>query len=302
MKNSFVKQQIRQDFDQAYQLGLFKRIISRIQGKSNSLLSFHEVMKYVKIKNELYKGMQFIHIDDIIGSEGRYNDFNKEFLPKRRNLRSRWQRVDEAHYEDKILPPIKVYQLGKAYFVRDGNHRVSVARKQKRDFIDAEVTLIKSDIEITPDMTKNDLIDIIVSHEKKVFLDMTKLDQYRDISMLNFTFPGRYDEIMSHIQGHQYFLGIDKNEVITFHDAMLSWYDNLFHPIIEEIEKAGVLIRFPNRTAADLYVWTIRRWDELKNKYGNDVKIRDAITSYSKEYGVNPVINLVKSILNLFKK
>ena len=134
-----LKEITKNDFDKAYQKAMFSRILSRLKGEKNTLFSFDEVMKMLKVKNEVYIGLQCVRIEEIIGSEGRYNDFNKEFLPRRRNLRVRWQRVDEAHYQDIILPPIKLYRLGNAYFVRDGNHRVSVAREQGREFIDAEV-------------------------------------------------------------------------------------------------------------------------------------------------------------------
>ncbi len=303
INDEILKEMTKSDFDQAYQKALFSRILSRLKGETNSLLSFQEIMQYIKVKNESYIGMQCVKIDDIIGSEGRYNDFNKEFLPKRKMLRSRWEKIDEAHYQDKILPPIKLYKLGEAYFVRDGNHRVSVARKQNREFIDAEVIEIKSNIPITPETTKSELLEIVISFEKIAFLELTKLDQKRDTSKLNFTFPGRYDELMIHIHGHQYFLGIEKKKEIDMNTAILSWYDNLYVPIINAIEEENLLYRFPGRTSSDLYVWIIRHWDDLKRKYGNKVKITDAVRSYSKNYGTNPIKHYMKMIKNfLFKR
>ena len=167
MSDFFIKEKTKEDFDKAYFEATIGRIFNKFQGKSNSLLSFQEIMQYVKTKNESYKGMQFVSIDDIVGSEGRYNDFSKEFLPRRKNLRTRWERVDEAHYKDIILPPIQLYQLGQVYFVRDGNHRVSVAKMQGKEFIDAEVTEIQTNIDITQEMTKETLFGILIKHEKK---------------------------------------------------------------------------------------------------------------------------------------
>jgi hypothetical protein len=261
-------------------------------------------MKYVKIKNQSYKGMQFVNINEIVGSEGRYNDFNKKFLPKRKNLRSRWESIDEAHYKDIILPPIQLYKIGKVYFVRDGNHRVSVARRQGREFIDAEVTEIKTNIEIKQDMDKKDLVEIIIKQEKENFLEMTKLDKFRDVSMLDFSSPGRFDEVLTHIHGHQYFMGIEKKSSVPFETAMLSWYDNLFLPIVNEVEKEEVLRSFPDRTSSDLYVWTIRHWDDLKSQFGQNVKISDAVKSYKEKFGEKKAksFSLSNLFLRIFKK
>lgn len=296
--NDIIKQSTRSDFDKAFQKALFSRILSRIKGENNTLLSFHEVMKYVKVKNEAYRGLQCVKIDEIIGSEGRYNDFNKEFLPKRRNLRKRWERVDEAHYQEKILPPIKLYKLDNAYFVRDGNHRVSVAKEQRKEFIDAEVIEIKSDINITPDMSREDLLNIVIRHERKVFFELTGLDKFRDTSELKFTFPGRFDDILSHIHGHQYFMGLEKDEQVDFEEAMLSWFDNLYIPIVNEIKNENILYRFPGRTASDLYVWIIRHWDDLKRKYGEEILIKDAVKSYNRKYGQN----IFKTVISFFNR
>ncbi|HOV15149.1 MAG TPA: transcriptional regulator, partial [Spirochaetota bacterium] len=203
---------------------------------------------------------------------------------------------------DIILPPIQLYQLGRVYFVRDGNHRVSVAKRQGREFIDAEVTEIQTDIEINQDMTKEELFEILIEHEKKNFLEMTGLDKHRDVSMLNFSSPGRFDIILSHINGHQYFLGIDKNISVNFDEAMLSWYDNIFIPIIDEIKHENIIIYFMGRTEADLYVWIVKHWDELKNREGQEIKISDAVKSYKNNFGKSPIDSFFKWIFGIFKR
>lgn len=299
-RNMQLKEMTKNDFDKAYQKALFSKILSKIKGEKNTLLSFDEVMKWIRVKNESYIGLQCVRIEDIIGSEGRYNDFSKEFLPKRKNLRNRWESVDEAHYQDKILPPIKLYKLGRGYFVRDGNHRVSVAKEQGREFIDAEVTEIKTSIPIRPDMTTSELQKIVIEYEKQAFLEITGLDMKRDVSMIQFTSSGRYDEILQHIYGHQYFMGIEKNAPVGFEEAMLSWYDHIFMPIIEEIKDEKIYFRFPGRTSGDLYLWIVRQWDDLKRKYGDSVPIKDAVKSYNQNYGVSRIkyyINEIKSFL-----
>ena len=62
--------------------------------------------------------MQPVPLNKVVGSEGRYNDFNRVFLPKKEHLRSRWRSINVAAIEDRNLPPIKVFKIGEVYFVR----------------------------------------------------------------------------------------------------------------------------------------------------------------------------------------
>jgi hypothetical protein len=102
---------------------------------------------------------------------------------------------------------------------------------------------------------------------------------------IDFTVPGRFDDIVMHINGHKYFINQDKDYEITFREGMVSWYDNVYKPIVEIVKNEGVLSRFPGRTAGDLYVWTVRHWDELKRKYGGSYSMRAAILDFSRRYG-----------------
>ena len=93
----------------------------------------------VSPEGESYRGVQTVRLSQIIGSMDRFQDFNREFFPRQRFTAGRWQNVDRAYYQDIHLPPIQLYKVGDVYFVKDGNHRVSVARERGQEFIDAEV-------------------------------------------------------------------------------------------------------------------------------------------------------------------
>jgi hypothetical protein len=75
-----------------------------------------------------------------VGSEGRYRDFDRAFFPRQNQTKSRWLKVNKAYYEKVTLPPVELFKVGQRYFVRDGNHRISVARAHHQEFIDAYVT------------------------------------------------------------------------------------------------------------------------------------------------------------------
>ncbi len=76
----------------------------------------------------------------IVGSTGKNEWFDEEFIPLRGASLQRWKRIDRAFRLGLELPPVSLYQLGGVYFVHDGHHRVSVARFHGVERMDAEVT------------------------------------------------------------------------------------------------------------------------------------------------------------------
>jgi hypothetical protein len=276
---------VQADFDKARTQEIFSNIFSLMSTDKDELLSLNDVRTLLRLNTLTYKGLMPIKLSHIVGSEGRYRDFNRHFLPKYTHLRERWQNIDKAHYTQKALPPIQVYEIGGLYFVRDGNHRVSVAKSQGVEFIDAEISSLNSEIKFHSRMSKREMIKAIVEYEKKLFYQKTKLDALRPCCVLEFTSVGRYDEILMHINVHKYYLNEDKEDEIPFEEAMLSWYDRVYMPIITSIEKENALSRFPRRTPADLYVWIVHQWDNLKRRYGDDYPIRHAVIEYTKKHG-----------------
>ena len=78
---------------------------------------------------EAPRGIRDIPLDAIAGSlePHRAAQFDSEFRPSPRT-RSRWLRVWLAEQRGTVLPPIAVAPVGDVYAIRDGHHRVSVAR------------------------------------------------------------------------------------------------------------------------------------------------------------------------------
>ncbi len=290
------------DFQKARSRQLFSRLMSVLQGQKDDMLSFHDVRTILKPRSETYLGMRTVPVARIVGSEGRYRDFNRSFLPKRQHLKPRWTNVDLAHYRQVNLPAIKLYEIGGVYFVRDGNHRVSVARSRGVEFIDAEVVSLNAEIKLEPGDTDEDLRRKVLAFERTRFFESTRLDRLRPGCDLTFTAPGRYDEIIQHINGHKYFINQDKEYEIPFEQGMLSWYDTVYLPILGIIKEYNVLPRFPGRTAADLYVWTVRHWDELKRRYGGRYQMKDAILDFSRRYGQGFWERIRKAAESLFRR
>lgn len=273
------------DFSKARSKARIESLLATLQMKNSDLLSFYDVKEMVHPKQETYKGVQAIPVAKIIGSEGRYQDFNRTFLPKKEMLRNRWQSIDEAHLKYVTLPPISVFKIGEAYFVRDGNHRVSVAKSRGIDFIDAEVVELNSQITPKPGMTNKQLRKLVVDYERQRFIDQTGLDTVLDMTKINFSVPGRYTEMLHHIEVHKYYINMEKEEEIPLRIAAKSWFDNVYMPIYSVIKSEKMLTKFPGRTYGDLYMWMVKYWGVLKEKEGDSVSAEQASRDYTKKYG-----------------
>lgn len=105
---------------------------------------YEEVKHSVSMTGESYIGCKSVPVESIVGSENRSSDFNKAFCPRRAFLHYRWAKVDSAYYEGITLPPVKLLEIDGLFYVRDGNHRVSVAKHHKLGFLDAEVTKLNT--------------------------------------------------------------------------------------------------------------------------------------------------------------
>lgn len=298
----FVQNQARDDFNKARSRATISQLLNALTPDRQELLSLEDVRELLKPRKESYAGMQTVAIKNIVGSEGRYKDFNRAFLPKKDFIRGRWESVDRAHLADVILPPIKLYEIGGVYFVRDGNHRVSVAKMQGVEDIDAEVISLDSEIRLEPGMTVNSLKNAVIGYEKERVFSETRLDTLIPPEDIEFSEPGRYVEMLRHIQGHKYFLNEGQPGEIPFLDAASSWYNSLYKPLIRIIEQEGIMSRFPDRTMSDLYMWIIKHWDSLKQKYGNSFSLKVAVLDYSERYGKTRWRRLIDGILSFFKK
>ena len=291
--------QTEEDFAKARNKAFFNEIQHLLSPEEASLISLNDVKQLIRPINETYLGMKVIPIDKIIGSEGRYKDFDNNFFPKSSHLRNRWEHVDEAAIKEINLPPIKVYEIAGLYFVRDGNHRVSVAKARGTEFIDAEVVTLQSEIKLKKPDNINDIVKQIINYEKRLFYAETSFGDITDFWCLDFSRAGRYDVIYNHILTHKYFLNQKQKDEVSMEDAIISWFTKVYIPIISTIQKKKILKKFPKRTYSDLYVWIVRYWDDLKHKFGNnEIPIDIAVEDFTKKYK----IPLYKRFINNFKR
>ncbi len=148
IKYTSIGEQVDADFTRAQHRAFLNRMKARLRGdpSSTSLLSFEEVSKALGVTNEVCLGRRAVPVERIAGSVGRYGDFDQTFLPAKASVEERWKRIDRAFHRGQELPPVMLYKVGDAYFVEDGNHRVSVVRYQGVEWIDAEVVEVRRPI------------------------------------------------------------------------------------------------------------------------------------------------------------
>ena len=135
----FLANAIEGAYTRARRRAFAHRITGAIRRSSNRLYSFREIDGRFDMDAELYVGMRQVPVQNIVGSMGRYQDFDGDFNPLRNSSRDRWERIAAAHMQGIMLPPVQLLKVGDGYLVRDGNHRVSVARHYGVETLDAEV-------------------------------------------------------------------------------------------------------------------------------------------------------------------
>lgn len=265
---------IVEDFRRARRKADFQGVLAQLTGQSDELLAYDEVrQKLHGVENAAAK-RQDVPLDAIVGSVGRYRDYTRTFLPLQNSDLDRWVRVKQAVTGLSGVPPIEVYKLGDAYFVKDGNHRVSVARQLGARTIDAYVTEVDTDVPFGPDDTPDDLI---IKAEYADFLERTGLHELRLEADLRVSIPGQYERLLEHISVHRYFMGIDEKREVSFQEAVAHWYDTVYLPVVALLREHGLFRDFPGRTPTDLYLWLADYRAALERELGWDLSA-DAIT------------------------
>jgi len=253
-----------------------QQVLARLRGEPAVLLSYDDVRKKLKMTGLTEQGIQEIPLEAIVGSVGRSTDYTRDFLPTKDSDQARWARVKAAFMSPAGVPPISVYKIGHAYFVRDGNHRVSVARQLGNKTIDAYVTEVRTRVSLSPD---DDPGEIILKERYAIFLEKTNLDEIRLGADLKMTWPGFYSLLLEHIDVHRYYMGLDFKREISYEEAVGHWYDEVYLPVVALLYERGLFNEFPGRTEADLYALLADYRRELGEQLGWEMDAQTAVTN-----------------------
>lgn len=269
--NDLVYSALLRDFQDARRRAALEDLKARLTGKSDDLLSYAAIRDLLRAEGSTRRGLQDIPLDAIVGSVGRHHDFTRSFLPRRESDMHRWANVKLKALYQGGFPPIEVYKLGDAYFVLDGNHRVSVARQLGAKTIQAYVTEVHSRVALSADAQPEDLI---ISARYADFLELTALDKTRSGVDLSVTAPGQYRKLEQQVEAQRQLLARDQGDEVTLEAAAASWYDHIYLPVVQQIRDLELVDNFPERTETDLFIWVWERQEDLAEEIGWTVDAR----------------------------
>jgi hypothetical protein len=255
-------EQSERDFSRARRKAFLRRIGAylRRDPASNQLLSFDEVKGALGVVSQNYLGPREVPVAKIIGSVGRHRDFDRTFLPSKPDLSTRWRRIDEIMHRAEELPPVSLYKIGDAYFVQDGNHRVSVARQQGVEMIDAEVVELRSRVPVDSALTARDLLHKL---EHRHLLERLPIDRVLPEIKVELSDIADYRRLATYIEAHGFRTSQLWKRYVSPEEVLGDWYEYHYRPVAEMIREERVLDAFPDRTELDLYLWIVNHRERL---------------------------------------
>jgi hypothetical protein len=240
---------------------LVKEVVCFFKGCSVDLLSFEDVRRNRNLHQYIDRGLQEIPLEGIRGSVGRYKDFSDSFLPKNAHLRERWEHVDVAMRQGKT-PPIEVYQVGDTYYVMDGNHRVSVAKQRNLDTIEAYVTEFTTAVESGEG---ENFDDALIRAEEAAFLESAGPSNEEAARSMVLTCVGCYKTLADQIEAYRQGYEDGWKQPMSYQEAFAAWYAEVYAPAVTAIRENDMLAQFPQRTEADLFIWTWQNNQSLED-------------------------------------
>ena len=284
MTSSWTPPNTQREWEQARRAAFVQDVLSAFSQRRTDLLPFEKVRCSLQLRNARYLGLQDVPLDQIAGSVGRYQDFTRAFFPRKGIARDRWREIARlTSIIDGKLPPVELYKVGQAYFVRDGNHRVSVARQQKLALIPAYVWEYETRVPLDPDTAQEDLLRKAALAS---FLENTDVDRHLCADMsIELSEPEGYEDLLQQMTSFQHALSQIDRQPVAFEQAVALWCEMCYTPIVELVRQNKILDDFPDRTEADLYLWLCRSQEELALRYGHDVLVEEAAEELAERFG-----------------
>jgi hypothetical protein len=255
------------DFNRMRRRRAVSRLAQRLRREPtdfNLVLPFEEVVEALGRRGERRLGLQTIELDSIVGTVDRSRDFDRRFLPTTGRVRSRWERVATAMRRGEEIPPIDVYRIGELHFVKDGHHRVSVARALGLNVIDAYVTVVLTEIGATREITLKELP--LKSHER-LFWERVPLPAEAR-KRIQLSDEWRYAGLAEGVEAWGFRVMQARGEFMTRDEVAETWFRDEYEPVVAMLREADLIGR-GTETEAYMRVATLRylllrthEWDD----------------------------------------
>jgi hypothetical protein len=228
------------DFLRVRRRRALSRIAHRLRGEPgdvNVILPFEEVVAALGRTSERQLGLQVVPLDAIVGTVDRTRDFDRQFRPTSGRVRARWERIAAAMRGGEPLPPIDVYRIGDLHFVRDGHHRVSVARALGRRDIDAYVTEVTTRVPVDGDLRVSDLL--LKDHER-LFGERVPLPGGAR-ERLRVSDPWDYSVLAEGVEAWGFRVMQDRGAFMDREQVAAEWYEREYVPVVAMLRDCGLI-------------------------------------------------------------
>ena len=255
------------DFLRARRLATMARLTARLRGVPDDvrvILPYDEVIDALGFVSEHPAGAAVVQLDAIVGTVDRGRDFDRSFRPISARVRSRWEHIAAAMRRGEAMPPVDLLRIGEIYFVRDGHHRVSVARALGRTDIDAFVTDVITRVGAQRTIT---LADLPTKSHERVFFERVPLpDNARSEILLSD--PWEFGALAEAVEAWGFRMSQDRGEPISRRETAFLWLENEYRPVVEMLRHSDLI---GDRTPTEAYMRVsderyrllrTHRWDE----------------------------------------
>lgn len=229
------------DFLRARRRQAFARLGRRVRGGGDVdlVLPFDEVVAALGRTGERRLGPRVVELDTVLGSVDRAGDasFDRAFRPTSSRVRARWERIAEAMRRGDPLPPVDLLRIGDVHFVRDGHHRVSVARALGHDVIEAQVTEVLTRVGADRELR---LADLPVKAHERLFAERVPLDAER-LARLRPSDPEDLGVLAEGIEAWGFRAMQDRAELLDRRGTAEAWWAEEFVPVAAMLRDAGLV-------------------------------------------------------------
>jgi hypothetical protein len=228
------------DFTRQRRREALARIAARLRPRDDdaaTTLPFEPVVSALGRRGEYDQGVRTIPIGAVVGTVDRRPDnFDRSFRPRSPELRARWERIAAARRRGETLPPIDVYKVGELYFVRDGHHRVSVARALGDTTIEARVRAVSTAVPAEPDLRARDLP--LKRHERMFHERVPLPPELR--ARIVFSDEWRYARLGELVEAWIFRAGEARGRQLSRAEGALAWLREEYEPIVKDLHEAGL--------------------------------------------------------------
>jgi hypothetical protein len=255
------------DFSRARRQRALARLSARLRRADdvNQILPFEEVVQALGRVGERRLGQQLIPLDSIVGTVDRTREFDRSFRPTSPRVRERWQRINQAQRKGAPMPPIDVYRIGELHFVKDGHHRVSVARALGYGDISAYVTEVLTQVGANREIRLRDLP--LKSHQRLFYERVPLPAEARE--RIHLSDEWRYAALAEAVEAWGFRVIQGRRESMSRNDVAEAWFHDEYEPVVEMLREAQLIPKGVTDTEAYMKVAHLRylilrthEWDD----------------------------------------